>query len=112
MAVEGQVAVCAPDAFELGHPARSHSDYTDLTSRLLDFPSAPVNDADMQRALEVQGKLSARGEHRGVSLVDVLVAATAETRNVTVLHYDADFALISAITGQDHKWIVERGSVG
>ena len=41
---------------------------------------------------------------------DALVAATAEARDLAVLHYDADFELVARITGQDHKWIVTRGS--
>ena len=70
----------------------------------------PVTDADHRRALEVQAALSARGQHRALSLVDGLVAAAAEARGLTVLHYDADFELVGAITGQATEWIVERGT--
>jgi hypothetical protein len=34
------------------------------------------------------------------------VAATAEARDLTVLHYDADFKLVAEVTGQHHEWIV------
>jgi hypothetical protein len=27
-----------------------------------------------------------------------------------VLHYDADFELVAEITGQEHEWIVPRGT--
>ena len=48
-----------------------------------------------------------RLHHRALSLVDALVAAVAESRSLTVLHYDADFELVSRITGQPTQWVVE-----
>ena len=38
------------------------------------------------------------------------IAAAAEARGLAVLHYDADFELVGAITGQATEWIVERGT--
>lgn len=110
LAAEGRVGLCAPVAFELGFSARNHADYLALTERLGSFATVPVTDADQQRALEVQEALSARGQHRALSLVDALVAATAEVRGLEVLHYDADFELVAELTGQAHEWIVERGT--
>ena len=109
MAAEGRVAVCAPVAFELGYAARTPSDYRDLTDRLSSFSAAPTTDADHRRALEIQAVLAARSRHRALSLVDALVAAVAEARDLIVLHYDADFELIAGITGQEQQWIVARG---
>lgn len=110
LAAEGRVALCAPVAFELGYSARSHDDYLTLADRLLAFPSVPATDADHRRALEVQALLSARGQHRALSLVDALVAAIAEARGLTILHYDSDFELVAEVTGQEDEWIVERGT--
>jgi len=110
LAVGREVALSSPVVFELGYAARSPNDYRDIADRLLSFPSVPTTDADHKRALEVQATLASRSQHRAVSLVDALVAATAEARDLTVLHYDADFELVAEITGQDHKWIVTRGS--
>ena len=109
-AAEGRIGLCPPVAFELGYSARNHADYLALTERLEAFPPVPVTDADHRRSLEVQQALSANGHHRALSLVDALVAATAETRDLTVLHYDADFELVADITGQSHQWIVQRGT--
>ena len=109
-AVEGAVGICAPVAFELGYSARNHEDYVALVDRLTAYPFVPVTDADHRRALEVQSSLSERGQHRALSLVDALVAAAAEARGLTVLHYDADFELVANVTGQPHEWIVERGT--
>ena len=105
-----KVAMCAPVAFELGFAARSREDLAAMRERLASFPHVPVTDADHQRSLEIQEALCGRGQHRALSLVDALVAAVAEARQLVVLHYDADFELISAITSQPHEWIVERGT--
>lgn len=57
----------------------------------------------------MQAGLSAKGQHRALSLVDALVAAIAEARGLTVLHYDADFELVASFIGQQEQWIVQRG---
>jgi len=49
------------------------------------------------RALEVQVLLAERGEHRAVSIPDLLVAATAEKLGLTVLAVDKDFDLVAAV---------------
>jgi predicted nucleic acid-binding protein len=43
--------------------------------------------------------LSERGQHQAPSVPDLLIAATAELADLTVLHLDKDFELIAAITG-------------
>lgn len=52
------------------------------------------------RALEVQMLLADRGQHRGPSIPDLIVAATAELSGLTILHVNKDFDTITAITGQ------------
>jgi hypothetical protein len=37
--------------------------------------------------------------------------AAAEARNLSVLHYDADFDRIAAVTGQPCRWVVPAGFV-
>ena len=110
MLTQGRIALCSPVTFELGFTAQSAEDYELLMDRLSGFDMAPVTEGDHRRSLEVQRELSARGRHRGVSLTDALVAAVAESRNLSVLHYDSDFELIAAITGQPQVWVVPRGT--
>ncbi|HEY3141828.1 MAG TPA: PIN domain nuclease [Acidimicrobiales bacterium] len=110
LAVEGRVAMCSPVAFELGFSARNSEDCRAVTDRLQAFPTVAVTDADLRRALEVQASLCDRGQHRAVSFVDGLVAAVAEAHGLTVLHYDADFELVAAVTGQKQEWIVQPGA--
>ena len=110
LVAQGRVAVCAPVAFELGFSARSLADHQAIMNRLAAFETVPTTEGDHQRALELQQALAVRGQHRALSLVDALVAAVAESRNLTVLHYDSDFELVAHVTGQPHQWVVERGT--
>jgi len=52
------------------------------------------------RSVEVQSILAERGQHRAASIPDLLIGATAELADLTVLHVDKDFELIAQITGQ------------
>ena len=66
---------------------------------------------DLQRALEVQRELALASKHRGVTLPDLIVAAIAESENLTILHYDHDYELIADVTGQSVEWVVPRDSL-
>jgi hypothetical protein len=110
LAAAGEIALCAPVVFELGVTARSPDDYRTLMDGLAAYDRVPTNDADHRRALEVQQMLAQDSQHRRLSLVDALVAAVAEGRGMTVLHYDADFDAVADLTGQPHKWVVRRGT--
>ena len=98
----GLVSICTVTRLEIGYSARSAADYRDVTT------SAPVaallvehfTPAIEERAVEVQRLLAERGQHRAPSLPDLLIAATAELTNLIVLHWDKDFELIAAVTGQ------------
>jgi predicted nucleic acid-binding protein len=70
----------------------------------------PSEDRSARRALEVQGDLARRGQHRAVRLPDLLVAAIAEQSNLVVLHYDRDFDRVAAVTGQVCEWVVPPGT--
>ena len=74
------------------------------------FDAIETSAAHVARALQVQRLLAARNQ-RGRKLPDLLVAAAAEALDLTVLHYDADFERISAVTGQAQQWVVPAGTV-
>ncbi|MCP2319956.1 hypothetical protein APR12_005334 [Nocardia amikacinitolerans] len=107
----GRLAVCEMAALELLYSARSGSDYLRLDTALQALPWVATDGAAMRRALDVQGQLAKRGPHRR-PLPDLIIAATAELAELTVLHYDHDFDLIAEITGQPTEWIVPRGTAG
>lgn len=64
----------------------------------------------LARALDVQHELARRGQHR-LPIPDLIIAAAAEGAALTLLHYDADFEGIAAVTGLGHEWIASRGSL-
>ena len=107
----GEIATCGIVDLELLYSASSRSNYRAAARALDGMPRVAVTDSVVQRALEVQGMLAERSQHRAVALPDLLIAACAEEAGLTVLHYDADFDRIAKLTGQVTRWIVPRGSV-
>ena len=107
----GEVATCGIVDLELLYSATSRATYRALAEALRGMPRAPLDEACVKRALQVQAMLAERSQHRAVPLPDLLVAACAEQAGLAVLHYDADFERIAELTGQRAQWIVPRGSV-
>jgi predicted nucleic acid-binding protein len=64
------------------------------------MPVEYLTPAIEDRAVEVLALLADRGQHRGPSIPDLIIAATAERAGLTVLHLDRDFELIAEITSQ------------
>lgn len=98
----GLVRIATVTLLEVGYSAR---DAQDLHAGLHEPPvgSMPVEyttPTAEDRAVEVLGLLADRGHHRAPSVPDLLVAATAETAGLVVLHHDKDFDLIAHVTGQ------------
>lgn len=98
----GLVHVTTVTLLEVGCFAR---DAADLHAGLDGPPvaSMPVEYATPRaedRAVDVLRLLAARGQHRAPSIPDLLIAATAESASLTVLHLDKDFDLIAEVTGQ------------
>jgi predicted nucleic acid-binding protein len=99
----GLVHVTMTTLLEAGFSARSAGDMGELLDRppLSFMPVEYVTPAAENRSLEVLRSLGERGQHRAPSIPDLLIAATAETARLTVLHVDKDFELIAGITGQE-----------
>jgi hypothetical protein len=107
----GEVATCGVVDLELLYSAPSPGDYVAAAASLRALPRVPMSEEVLDRALEVQGRLAKRSQHRGVSLPDLIIAACAEGAGLTVLHYDADYERIAEVTRQPVQWVVPRGSV-
>jgi predicted nucleic acid-binding protein len=109
--VAGEIASCGIVDLELLYSARDRATYRATAEGLRGMPRVAVSNSCVERALEVQGMLAERSQHRAVPLPDLLIAACAEDAGLAVLHYDADFDRIAKLTGQRVQWIVPRGSV-
>ena len=67
-----------------------------------------------KEARRVFRELARRGplHHRQVKIPDLLIAAVAARNGMTLVHYDADYEVISSVTWQaTTRWAAERGSV-
>jgi predicted nucleic acid-binding protein len=98
----GLVRISTVTRLEVGYSARTAADHRVLlveppiSSMPVEYLTPRIED----RALEVQSVLAERGQHRAPSIPDLLIAATAELADLTVLHVDKGFELIAEFTGQ------------
>ena len=108
--VDGLVATCGIIDLEIGFSAQTAAVHRDIRRERRSIPRARIDDEVLDRAVEVQGLLADRGQHR-LPIPDLVIVAAAESAGLTVLHYDADFERIAEATGQAHDWVVPRGTV-
>jgi predicted nucleic acid-binding protein len=106
----GQLARAGISDLEIGFSARNAAEWDRLADAVDTFELVETTAEHVRRAKQVQRLLAARHQ-RGRKLPDLLVAAAAEAEGLTVLHYDTDFDLIAAVTGQSCEWVVAAGSV-
>jgi predicted nucleic acid-binding protein len=98
-------------ALEICYSAPNLADLDALLAgqRALEWLS--VNDAMMDRALEVQRLLAAhRGNGHRRPIPDLIIAATAELHNAEVLHVDGDYEMIAEVTGQPVRRLFDPSS--
>jgi hypothetical protein len=108
-AAQGELARAGISDLEIGYSARSAAEWDRLMGALEVFELVETTSDHLRRARQVQRLLAARHQ-RGRKVPDLLIAAAAEARNLSVLHYDADFDRIAAVTGQACDWVVPAGS--
>ena len=108
---EGRLAACQMTALEILNNAPDPKGYERLWSAIHSQRWIDVDDAAMNRATSVHRRLAKKSQHRHFRLPDLIIAATAELAGATVLHYDADYDRIAAVTGQPTEWVVPRGSL-
>ncbi|HEY7961348.1 MAG TPA: PIN domain nuclease [Solirubrobacteraceae bacterium] len=109
-AERGEFARAEISDLEVGFSARNAPEWDRLADAVGAFELVPSTAAHVHRAKQTQRLLASRHQ-RGRKLPDLLIAAAAEARGLIVLHYDADFDLIAAATGQPCEWVVPAGSV-
>ncbi len=99
----GLVRISTVTRLEVGFSARSAEDLRASFQRppLAPMPVEYLTPLIEDRAVAVQAALADIGQHRAASIPDLLIAATAELAQLTVLHVDKDFEMIAELTGQE-----------
>lgn len=107
----GLLATCVTVDLEVGYSARDPAAYAStLRRRAAGFVDLPLHPEIGERARVVQAMLARRSQHRAAGIVDLLTAAIAEKYAAVVLHYESDFDAVAAVTGQQVRWVVPRGT--
>jgi predicted nucleic acid-binding protein len=98
----GQVHLSTITRLEVGYSARSERELLTAfaTPPLSAMPIEGLTPKIEELAWETLKQLAKRGQHRAPSIPDLLIAATAQLCDLSLLHLDKDFDLISKITGQ------------
>lgn len=105
----GDVARARITDLEVGDLARNDVEWDRLIGALDAFTPIESTESHHRRALQVQRLLAQRSQ-RDRRVPALLIAAAGEEHGLTVLHYDVDFDLISAVTGQPCQWVVPSGT--
>ena len=107
---DGLIATCAIVVLEVLYSSRNLRDYEEILDERRSLDAAPITPEVMERAVELQHELARRGQHR-VPIPDLVISAAAAAAGLVVLHYDSDFARLTAAGGAPHEWVVPQGSV-
>jgi predicted nucleic acid-binding protein len=108
----GLVHMCGVTQAEMLFSARNSGDRERLKGQLassLGWVDTP--DDLWRRVEEIQDALTAQAQHRSASVADLMIAATASAKRLTVLHYDNDFDIIAKVTDLSAEWVVPPGTV-
>jgi predicted nucleic acid-binding protein len=112
-AILNEIGLCDQVWLEVLHSARNHGEFQAVRALLGGFPHYAQDQGQWARVVDVYEGLAAVApqHHRSVKHQDLLVAACAEAHGLTLVHYDADFDAIGAVTGQPMRWLAPRGSL-
>jgi predicted nucleic acid-binding protein len=110
LASAGQLGHATISDLEVGFSARDAREWDQLMEALGAFDLVEIEPRHFNRARQVQRSLADKGQ-RGRKVPDLLIAAAAEERRISILHYDNDFDLIANATGQPAEWVLPRGTL-
>ena len=110
LAADGVLATFVTIDLELGYSARDSREHQGIFRLRGQLVQLACTEEIASRARQVQALLAATSQHRAAGVMGLLTAAAAEHYRASVLHYDADFDHIAAVTGQQVDWIAPRGA--
>ena len=106
------VGICAVTELEMLYSARDIQERARMKEQLeASLDRVDIPEDIWEQAADIQEALSEQAQHRSASIPDLIVAATARSRGLEILHYDRDFDTIARFTEQRARWIVPPGSV-
>jgi hypothetical protein len=110
LARAGRLWTCRLIDLEVVYGSRAR-DVAEVIEERRAMAEAPITNEVIRRAVQVAGSMAASGLHRGAKPVDLVIAAAAEAKGLTVLHYDDDYDRIASVTGQPTEWVAPAGSL-
>jgi hypothetical protein len=111
LAADAVLATFVTVDLELSYSARDPREHQGIFRVRSQLVQLACTDEIADRARQVQALLATGSQHRAAGVMDLLTAAAAEHYGASVLHYDADFDHVAAVTGQSVDWIVPPGSL-
>jgi predicted nucleic acid-binding protein len=90
----GAVGSCEPQRAEFRRSARNADEFDQMNQTFRDvYPDVPVPKSVWRWIDSAQHRLARAGAVRALSVVDLLVCATAAAKGLVVLHDDTDYEL-------------------
>jgi predicted nucleic acid-binding protein len=105
------VLVCDVVVLELIRLTPNQLRAQEVAGRLELFESVAMDAELWKRARELQLLLSAKGDHRRVPPMDLLIGAAAERADVPLVHYDRDYERLAGVSALQHHWFVPDGTL-
>jgi predicted nucleic acid-binding protein len=94
--LDGELFRCAVADLEMGFSASNLTEHDVLVDVISPFHLLNPSPMVWADALDIQRKLAAAGL-KGRKPMDLVVAAVAMSKELTVIHYDADFEHIASV---------------
>jgi predicted nucleic acid-binding protein len=109
IAGRGLITICEPALAETLVTADAKK-YAELEADLRDtYPFAAVPDNVWELVAVIRRELALHSTHQGLSVADLVIAATAIRLKLTVLHEDADFETVGRYVSQLQQRRVSAG---
>lgn len=91
----GSVRSCEPQRAEFRRSSRNTVEFDEFNDQFVSFPDAALPKGAWRWIDAAQRRLVGAGVGRALSVVDLLVCATAAHHGLTVLHDDNDFETVA-----------------
>lgn len=104
------IARCAMTDLEYCFSAENERQWDMRAKDLSVYGSVAVESTDFTTALDLQRELARVGLAQRKA-PDLIIAAVAIRKDMTLVHYDADFDHIAKVSQLKHQWILAAGMV-